>query len=172
MRHFGSSLLFLLAAGSAFAGDSFSARVVRVVDGDTLVIEAPGHVEKIRLFGIDCPESRQSGGEHATWFTDNLVRSRTVTVIEHDTDRYGRSVAEITLPDGRDLSRELVKYGQAWWYAKYDPDDSEMQNLEASARDRRVGLWEDSNPLPPWEWRKAARGSRSASARSRSRAGD
>jgi endonuclease YncB( thermonuclease family) len=93
-------------------------------------------------------------------------------VIEHNTDRYGRSVAEITLPDGRDLSRELVKYGQAWWYSKYDPDDADMQNLEASARDRRIGLWEDSNPLPPWEWRKAARGFRSASARYRSRASD
>jgi micrococcal nuclease len=172
MRHFCSSLLFLLAAGAALAGDSYSARVVRVVDGDTLVIEAPGHVEKVRLFGIDCPESRQAGGEHSSWFTDNLVRSRTVTVIEHDTDRYGRIVAEIALPDGRDLSRELVKYGQAWWYAKYDPEDSEMQNLEASARDRRIGLWEDSNPLPPWEWRKAARGSRIASARFHARAGD
>lgn len=161
MRLFSTVFLFLFTAGFAFASESYDARVVRVIDGDTLVVEAPGHVSKIRLFGIDCPEKNQAGGEHATWFTSNMVMGRTVQVTERDTDRYGRTVAEISLPDGRDLNQELVKYGQAWWYSKYDPNDMQMQELEASARERRVGIWVDSNPLPPWEWRHVVRTSRS-----------
>jgi micrococcal nuclease len=168
MRRFLLAFLLCLAP-LAWAGDSYSARVIRVVDGDTLVIEATGRVLKVRLFGIDCPEMSQPGGEHAAWFTNNMVSGRMVEVEEHDTDRYGRTVAEITLPDNRDLNKELVKHGEAWWYAKYDPDDTEMQQLEVNARERRIGLWEESNPLPPWEWRKAVRGSRSTSSRARVR---
>lgn len=168
MRRF--LLAFLLTmAPLAWAENSYSAHVIRVVDGDTLVIEAPGRVVKVRLFGIDCPEMSQPGGEHAAWFTSNMVSGRTVQVEEHDTDRYGRTVAEIILPDNRDLGKELVKHGEAWWYAKYDPDDAELQQLEQSARDRRIGIWEESNPLPPWEWRKAVRGSKSSSSRARVR---
>ncbi len=163
------SALLLTMAPLAWAENSYSARVIRVVDGDTLVVEAPGRVVKVRLFGIDCPEMSQPGGEHAAWFTSNMVAGRMVQVDEHDTDRYGRTVAEITLPDNRDLNKELVKHGEAWWYAKYDPDDSEMQQLEENARERRIGLWVESNPLPPWEWRKAVRGSRSGSSRARVR---
>jgi endonuclease YncB( thermonuclease family) len=79
-------------------------------------------------------------------------------------------VAEVVLPDGRDLNQELVKAGHAWWYSKYGPDDMELEALEARARDRHIGLWSALNPLPPWEWRKATRGSQSSRDLPRSRA--
>ena len=83
-----------------------------------------------------------------------MVMGRTVQGTGHSTDRYSRVVGEIGLVDGRDLGKELVKTGNAWWYAKFDPYDAEMEDLEAAARERRIGLWEAYNPLPPWEWRK------------------
>ena len=129
--------------------------MVRVTDGDTIVVEAPGHIVKVRLFGIDCPESKQEGGPQATWFTRDAAMDRTVTVIQHDTDRYGRMVADIVLPDGRVLNKELVRSANAWWYSQYDRNDAELEALEAHAREARLGLWAAPNPLPPWEGRKA-----------------
>ena len=66
-------------------------------------------------------------------------------------------VADIILPGGINLNHELVKTGHAWWYGKYAPGDVELQTLEADARAQHKGIWAASNPLPPWEWRKAGR---------------
>ncbi len=56
--------------------------------------------------------------------------SQTVTVQAGDLDRYGRTVGEVLLPDGRSLNRELVKAGFAWWYRRYAPDDETLEQLE------------------------------------------
>ncbi len=70
-------------------------------------------------------------------------------------DRYGRTIGEVMLPDGRVLNHELVKAGFAWWYRKYAPDDDALEQLEQEARDAKLGLWVDPHPVPPWEWRIA-----------------
>jgi endonuclease YncB( thermonuclease family) len=88
------------------------------------------------------------------WFTGDAALDCTVQVVQHDTDRYGRMVADIVLPDGRVLNKELMRSGNAWWYSQYDRNDAELRTLEARARETRLGLWSASNPLPPWEWRK------------------
>jgi endonuclease YncB( thermonuclease family) len=66
-------------------------------------------------------------------------------------------VADIVLPDGRMLNKELVRSGNAWWYSQYDRDDAGLKVLEADAREQHKGLWAASNPMPPWEWRKLAK---------------
>jgi micrococcal nuclease len=58
-----------------------------------------------------------------------------------DYDRYGRTVADLILPDGRNLNREIVKAGFAWWYRKYAPRDREIEALESDARAAKRGLW-------------------------------
>ncbi len=78
-----------------------------------------GNGERIRLHGVDCPEKRQPFGNRAKQFTSTLVFGTTVTVQVVDRDRYGRTVGEVLLPDGRSLNRELVKAGFAWWYRRY-----------------------------------------------------
>ena len=78
------------------------------------------------------------------------------------TDRYGRLVARVILPDGRDLSVELVKAGLAWHYKKYS-DDEELARLEDEVRKAKRGLWSEPEPVPPWEWRKAYATKRRAS---------
>ena len=67
-----------------------------------------------------------------------------------------RLVADVILPDGRNLNRELVRAGLAWWYRRYAPHDAELEALEAEARAARRGLWADPHPVPPWEWRRGA----------------
>jgi endonuclease YncB( thermonuclease family) len=76
-------------------------------------------VERIRLWGIDCPESRQAFGARATQFTGDLAFGKEVSVQVKDVDRYGRTVGVVILPDGRNLNQELVRAGLAWWYRQY-----------------------------------------------------
>ncbi len=128
-----------------------------VSDGDTITVLHKGKGERIRLHGIDCPEKRQAFGKRAKQFTSNLVFAKTVTVQAVDRDRYGRTVAEVLLPDGRSLNRELVKAGFAWMYRRYTNDQS-LSDLEEEARVAGRGLWVDPHAVPPWEWRAMRKG--------------
>jgi hypothetical protein len=77
-----------------------------------------------------------------------------------DIDRYRRTVAEIILPDGRNLNQEIVRAGLAWWYERYARRETVLQDLEQEARDAKRGLWSEPKPVAPWEWRKAAAAAR------------
>ncbi len=142
---------FALLASQALAAD-FTCRVVGVADGDTITVLHSGKAERIRLHGIDCPEKRQAFGKRAKQFTSSLVFAKTVTVQALDRDRYGRTVGEVLLPDGRSLNHELVRAGLAWMYRRYTNDQS-LSDLEEEARVARRGLWADAEPVPPWKWR-------------------
>lgn len=131
--------------------------VVKVHDGDTLTVVSHGISQRVRLAGIDCPESDQPYGAEATEATKALALHREVTVTPFTTDRYGRTVAEVTLQDGRSLTQELVMAGACWWYRKYAPKDTVLEGLEADARTQRRGVWAAENLTPPWEWRAQRR---------------
>ncbi len=148
----GGLCVLLILPSAALAAD-FTGRVVGVSDGDTITVLHSGKGERIRLHGIDCPKKRQAYGNRAKQFTSTLVFGNTVTVQAVDRDRYGRTVAEVLLPDGRSLNRELVKAGFAWWYWRYTPDDETLAQLEREARAAKRGLWSDPHAVPPWEWR-------------------
>ena len=83
-----------------------------------------------------------------------------LTVRVLNTDRHGRKLATIILPDGRNLNHELVRAGFAWWFRRYAPADRELERLEARARGERAGLWRDTNPTQPWAFRDATRRAR------------
>jgi endonuclease YncB( thermonuclease family) len=152
------AVLTLSIAMPAHAAAPLAGRVVHVSDGDTVVVLTSGREEvKIRLHGIDCPESKQAFGQAAKRQTLALAAGKEVTVIPMDTDRYGRMVGKVLLPDGTSLNNTLVATGYAWWYQKYAPRDAELAALEAEARRLRRGLWAESNSIPPWEWRKLQR---------------
>lgn len=148
-------LAFLLAAlvsVAAAAGGEFRGRVIGVSDGDTITVLRDRHPEKIRLHGIDAPEKGQPFGERAKQFTSERAFGREVSIRVVDHDRYGRTVAEVILADGRSLNRELVRAGYAWWYRRYSSDRG-LGDLEAQARAARSGLWADAHAVAPWEWR-------------------
>ena len=136
--------------------DTLTGKVIAVADGDTITVLHGKEQHRIRVSDIDCPERKQPFGTKAKQFTGELTFGETVTYRVSKTDRYGRLVARVILPDGRDLSVELVKAGLAWHYKKYS-DDQELARLEVEARKAKRGLWSDANPVPPWEWRKEKR---------------
>jgi len=148
-----------LLVSALAAADTLSGRVVRVVDGDTLVLLVSGHdQERIRLAGIDCPERGQAFGTKAKEALARLAAGKDVTVEWGKRDRYGRIVGKV-IADGEDVNLALVREGMCWWYRKYaheqTPADRVLyEDAEAKAREKRLGLWRDSKPVPPWEWRK------------------
>lgn len=146
-------LASLLACAIGACAASFSGRVVRILDGDTIEVFDGATARRVRLHGVDCPERNQPYGTRARQFTAGLAFGQNVTVIVRDRDRYGRIVGEVILPDGRNLNRELVASGYAWWYRQYSRD-LRLAVLEWMARWRKRGLWQDPQPVPPWEWRR------------------
>jgi endonuclease YncB( thermonuclease family) len=146
--------LLLLAVPSP--GEDFQGKVVRIVDGDTIEVLHSLRAERIRLHGVDAPEKSQAFGSRARQFTAGLVFGRIVIVREKGRDRYGRTVAEIALPDGRILNRELVANGFAWHYKRYS-SDLDLARLEETARAQKKGLWVDAHPIAPWEFRRRER---------------
>jgi micrococcal nuclease len=146
-------VLWALLPLSGYA-DQFTGQVVGILDGDTISVLREGKAVKVRLYGIDAPEKAQAFGTRARQFTAALVFQKDATIVIHATDRYGRIVGEVLLPDGRNLSQELVKAGMAWWYRPYAAKDTTLAQLEAEARTAKRGLWADAHPVPPWQWRK------------------
>lgn len=146
--------VFLLSLPTLLQATQFDGEVVSVSDGDTIRVVYHGRAAAVRLHGVDAPEKRQAFGTTAQQFTTSLAFGHTVTVIVHTTDRYGRLVGEVLLPDGRNLNQELVRAGLAWWYRQYAPKAITLQHLEAEARAARRGLWHDPQAIPPWDWRR------------------
>lgn len=132
-------------------------RVVRIIDGDTIEVLMGQRPVRVRLYGVDCPERSQAFGTAARRFTSELCFGQTVRLLSHGTDRYGRLLADVVLADGRVVNQELVRAGLAWWYREFAPEARELEALEQQARARRLGLWADPQPLPPWEFRRSER---------------
>jgi len=136
--------------------EEFTGKVVGVTDGDTIKVLRNGKEVKVRLFGIDCPEKGQAFGTKANQETSDLAFGKEVTVIEHGTDRYGRTLGDVIFHDGKNLNQEQVQSGLAWWYKKYSTDQT-LERLEAEAREAKRGLFADAKPVAPWDWRKQQR---------------
>ncbi|MEO2014839.1 MAG: thermonuclease family protein [Fuerstiella sp.] len=146
-------LSLLIAANDA---ETFSGKVIAVKDGDSIVVLQDKEQITIRLQDIDCPELAQAFGRQAKKQTSDLCFGKTVTVKATGKDRYDRTLAHVVLPNGKELNRELVQAGFAWWYRKYSKDKS-LGEIEADAKKNRRGLWADQKPVAPWEWRASRR---------------
>lgn len=136
---------------------AFQARCINIADGDTVTVLTDDKKQiKIRLYGIDSPESGQPFGANAKRQMADMCGNRDVEIREMDTDRYGRMVALITpVSGGPSLNEVMVSSGLAWVYTKYCTIDlcQAWRNLEEDAKTRRAGLWAE-NAIPPWEWRR------------------
>ena len=129
-----------------------TAKCIGISDGDTIKVLVGNEQVRIRLEGIDCPERGQPFGNNAKQLVGELCHNREIGYVENDRDRWGRVIATVYV-DGNDLSLALLRNGLAWHYAKYN-DDERYATAERSARARKVGLWSDGDPMPPWDWRK------------------
>jgi len=125
--------------------------VISVADGDTLTLAVDGRRLKIRLANIDAPERGQAYGHESRRSLVELCMHKEAQYRTQDVDQYGRTVAVVSC-DGVDASRTQVERGMAWVLTHYNRDAA-LTTLQQQARWRRMGLWADSNPQPPWEFR-------------------
>ncbi len=133
----------------------FSARVIRILDGDTMEVLYDEHPVKIRLAHIDSPEKRRSQpfGKAAKQALSNLCFGQVVMVQGQKYDRYKRLIAVVVNDKNQVINQEMIKQGMAWHFKKYSSDPVYAQ-LEITARKNKVGLWQDSIAVAPWEWRE------------------
>lgn len=150
-------LLFLTATPAR--SELLTGKVVNVADGDTITILDTNKTQhKIRLYGIDSPEKAQDFGNAAKKYTSSLTAGKTAEVISYDTDRYGRTVG-VVMVNGVNVNQSLINAGYAWQYRAYCKESfcDGWLGLEQEARNSKLGLWVDPNPVAPWEWRKDKR---------------
>ena len=134
---------------------TFSAKVIGISDGDTMEILYNNIPTKIRLAHIDCPEKRgkQSFGNNAKLALSDLCFGRSVTIKGEKYDRYKRLIAVVINDKNENVNQEMIKLGMAWHFTKYSQDPI-YAKLESQARKKRVGIWQDKNPIAPWLWRE------------------
>lgn len=137
-------------------------QVVSVGDGDTLRVRQGGKTITVRLGCIDAPESNQApwGQQSANRLKQLLPAGQAVQVREIDRDRYGRTVAELYLGN-QSVNLMMVKEGQAVVYTQYLNGCSKTKDqylaAEAQAKAQRLGLWNQDNPVMPWDYRRGKR---------------
>jgi micrococcal nuclease len=149
--------------------------VEKISDGDTLAVkDAKGKEVRVRFACMDAPEiphttkERQSKkasdrnqfewGAKAQERLEQLVKKSglRVTLNITDSDRYGRQVAEIRLKDGTFVQQVLIREGLAKVYRPYlnkCPSRDLVEQAEAEAKQKRLGVWSDAKFVNPWEWR-------------------
>ncbi len=157
------AVVALLAFGLGVAhAEELSGKVIRVADGDTItLLDSANKQYKVRLMGIVAPEKGQPFGRVSRESLSSMVAGRNVYVHWHKRDRYGRLVGQV-FAESHDVGLVQIERGMAWHYKAYEreqrtEDAREYAEAEIEAKSARRGLWADSEPTPPWEWRQAGR---------------
>lgn len=127
--------------------------VVGVSDGDTIKVLGNDRSHyRVRLSQIDAPESKQAFGSKSKQALASICFGKRAVLSKEGVDHYGRVIARVKC-DGVDAQSHMVRSGMAWVYDRYATDRS-LNPLQEAARQKRVGLWADANPTPPWEFRR------------------
>jgi endonuclease YncB( thermonuclease family) len=144
----------ILGGCSLVQAEEFNAKVIAVMDGDTVMVLREGKKIKVRLVNIDAPESEQEFGRESRESLANLVLKKQVQVNTQAVDSYGRMIAEISL-DGQSVNEAQVNNGMAWEYSHYHRNQRYIA-LNKQAQQARRGLWaKNVQPVSPEKWRKA-----------------
>ncbi|MBB6236939.1 endonuclease YncB(thermonuclease family) [Pedobacter sp. AK013] len=133
----------------------FTAKVIRILDGDTMEVLYRHQPIKIRLAHIDCPEKRRSQpyGNNAKKALSDLCFGQMVNVQGQKYDRYKRLIAVVVNGNKQVVNQEMIKLGMAWHFKRYSSDPLYAQ-LEIIARKNKVGLWQEADAVAPWAWRE------------------
>jgi len=144
--------LFLICTCNLAQANEFFAKVIAVMDGDTVLVRRASGLVKIRLAEIDAPEKAQAFGKDSTRTLSEMVLGKRIKVISQAIDRYGRTVAHLSL-NGLDVNVEQIRRGMAWEYSYFHSNHA-LISLQKKAMKASLGLWAQAEPTPPWQWRK------------------
>jgi len=145
------------------AEKSIVGKVTKVIDGDTIVVTPNGgRGKKIRMYRIDAPEKDQPCGDKATAFLKELIGGKNVEVKYSKHDDYGRILGTVFFKSEKglvDVNLTMILNGWAWHYYSFKTNDKfpAYDKGEQAARNAKVGLWEEANPIRPYDWRQGKR---------------
>ena len=145
----------VLISTTAQADEEVNGKVTAVLDGNTIQVSClceDNDVRKVSLAGIDSPELGQEFGEEARKFLEKLILGKNVVVKFLGKDRLGNFLGVVKINGKADPRVELLKNGFAWMSEKNPADALERYRLEAQQKKR--GLWNEENPVPPWTYRR------------------
>ena len=134
-------------------------QAVKVSDGDTINIQKVengkfvGEMLKIRMYGMDAPEKSQDYGPESRQALEKLVAGKTLSIEVKNKDRYGRTVAVIYV-NGKNINEEMVKTGNAWWYQEYAKNDTQFEEYQQNAKQKKLGLFSRKGYIEPWIYRR------------------
>ncbi len=128
-------------------------QLLRVIDGDSIVVTANARRYRVRLARIDAPETAQPGGAAATRFATAFMQGQPLSWQVVGVDIYGRMLAEVKAGE-QSLNEQLVQQGHAWVYPQFRSTEQQLMEFERQAKSRQLGLWKEASPLPPWQWRR------------------
>lgn len=135
--------------------DQLFGQVIAVADGDTLTILTKDKQKIIiRLNAIDAPEKNQAFSNASKKSLSSICFKKTASIQTFGPDKYGRTIGDVTC-DEVNANKYQVDNGMAWVYRKYS-NDSALIAMEDKAKNMGQGLWDDPNPVPPWEFRHQA----------------
>jgi endonuclease YncB( thermonuclease family) len=145
-----STIIILVSTTALHA---WTGNVVSIIDGDTIQVNHDGKQVAVHFYGISTPQKTQAFGNKATKMTTAFLAGKTVEVSILGTDFSGHPVGLVTV-DGKNINRTLVETGYAWIYDQYCRQSfcGDWKGLELKARSAKLGLWQNSAPIPPWEW--------------------
>jgi len=148
-----TKVIFLfLILHTLLTADILTGKVVSVTDGDTIkILTKDKKLYKIRLDGIDAPEKSQAFGRKSKNNLSKLVASKIANIHYEKKDRYGR-ILGIVFVEGIDMNLKQLEDGYAWVYRRYC-DRKDYYKAEKYARTKKLGLWYDKHPTPPWDYR-------------------
>ena len=148
----GFLLLFWLPIASAA---EWTGSVVDVRDGDLLKINHPDKgAVTVMLYGIDAPDHGQPYFQEAKEFLAGKVEGQVVTVRELETEQ--NVITALVFHNGANINEQVLQAGYGWVYQKHCREEfcTEWLTYERVAREHKRGLWQEEDPMPPWEWRK------------------
>lgn len=156
-RIFIKSIVFaffgLLLAITAFAEETFTGKVISVIDGNTIeILTNEKETLRIMFHGIDCPELDQQFGDKAKRYLEKLILEKEVDVKIYGKDRWGNKLAVVLVENKIDPRINLLKEGLAWTAERNPQED--LEELKQKAQEKGKGLWKEESPTPPWIYRR------------------
>lgn len=147
----------VFAQGQRQGEEKMSGEVVGVMDGDTYDLRVGQQKTiRVRMDGIDAPEKGMPFNKAAKKFLSQMIFRQQVQILVMNRDRHGRIVAKTYTASGKECGEELLKAGLAWHYKQYNQEKA-LAAMEREARQKRLGIWSEPNPMEPWEVRSLRR---------------
>jgi endonuclease YncB( thermonuclease family) len=129
-----------------------------VYDGDTISVTTPdGKIYSIWLKSIDAPESKQNYSKKSRKILADFIEGKDVKVIIYKKDLYDRYIGTVYF-NGQDVGLKQIEAGMAWHFKQFAFEQNAEERrmyaqAEQKARADKIGLWEDSKPIAPWDYR-------------------